>query len=192
MYEKDALARGIPVDTFVRPLKEVDRAITDGEEEGFVKIHVKKGTDKILGATIVARHAGEIISEVTLAMLVNTGLGTLASVIHPSSSPTGAGDENVRVEPGDGLKGVVTFAPGPVGQQTVQVGMPVELLAVGLDGKDGRGHALGIRGVSEVWAEASPSGTAEFPQKLLISSKSEPKDFTRPAAGEEPLEGSRQ
>ena len=83
MYEKDALARGIPVDTFVRPLKEVDRAITDGEEEGFVKIHVKKGTEKILGATIVARHAGEMISEVTLAMVVKAGLGTLASVIHP-------------------------------------------------------------------------------------------------------------
>jgi len=83
MYEKDALASGIPVDTFVRPLKEVDRAITDGEEEGFVKIHVKKGTGTVLGATIVARHAGEMISEVTLAMLVNTGLGTLASVIHP-------------------------------------------------------------------------------------------------------------
>lgn len=83
MYEKDALARGIPVDTFVRSLKEVDRAITDGEEEGFVKIHVKKGTSTVLGATIVARHAGEMISEVTLAMLVNTGLGTLASVIHP-------------------------------------------------------------------------------------------------------------
>ncbi len=83
MYEKDALARDIPVDTFLRPLKEVDRAILDGEEEGWVKIHVKKGTDKILGATMVARHAGEMISEITLAMVANTGLGTLASVIHP-------------------------------------------------------------------------------------------------------------
>ncbi len=83
MYEKEALAKGIPVDTFVRPLNEMDRAITDGEEAGFVKIHVKKGTDTVLGATIVARHAGEMINEVTLAMLVNTGLGTLASVIHP-------------------------------------------------------------------------------------------------------------
>jgi len=43
------------------------------------------------------------------------------------------------------------------------VGMPVELVAVRLDGEDGRGHALGSQGVSEVWAEASPSGTAEFP-----------------------------
>jgi pyruvate/2-oxoglutarate dehydrogenase complex dihydrolipoamide dehydrogenase (E3) component len=55
----------------------------DGEEEGFVKIHVRKGTDKILGATIVARHAGEMISEITAAMVGNIGLGTLAAVIHP-------------------------------------------------------------------------------------------------------------
>ncbi len=83
MYERDAQARGIEVDTFVRPLKEVDRAITDGEEEGFVKVHVKKATDKILGATIVAHHAGDMISEITLAMVGNLGLGTLANVIHP-------------------------------------------------------------------------------------------------------------
>jgi len=90
MYEKDALARDIPVDTFLRPLKEVDRAILDGEEEGWVKIHVKKGTDKILGATMVARHAGEMISEITLAMVLNTGLGTLAGVIHPYPTQTEA------------------------------------------------------------------------------------------------------
>ena len=83
MYEEDALAKGIAVDTFVRPLSEVDRAIAEGEEEGFVKIYVKKGTDKILGATIVARHAGEMISEITLAMVGKVGLGTLANVIHP-------------------------------------------------------------------------------------------------------------
>ena len=83
MYEKDALAKGIAVDTFLKPLKEMDRAILDGEEEGWVKIHVKKGTDKILGATMVARHAGEMISEITLAMVAKTGLGTLAGVIHP-------------------------------------------------------------------------------------------------------------
>ena len=48
-----------------------------------MKIHVKQGTDNILGATIVARHAGDMISEITLAMVGNIGLGTLASVIHP-------------------------------------------------------------------------------------------------------------
>jgi len=82
MYERDAREKGIAVDTFMRPLNEVDRAIADGEEEGFVKIHVRKGTDEILGATIVARHAGEMISEVTLAMVGHLGLRTLSHVIH--------------------------------------------------------------------------------------------------------------
>lgn len=88
MYERNAHSRGIPVDTFVRRMNEVDRAIADGEEEGFVKIHVRKGTDKILGATIVARHAGEMINEITLAMVGNIGLGALSNVIH--SYPTQA------------------------------------------------------------------------------------------------------
>jgi pyruvate/2-oxoglutarate dehydrogenase complex dihydrolipoamide dehydrogenase (E3) component len=83
MYGRDAKARGIEVDTFVKPMKEVDRSITEGENEGFVKIHVKKGTDQILGATIVARHAGEMISEITLAIACNVGLSKLAGVIHP-------------------------------------------------------------------------------------------------------------
>jgi pyruvate/2-oxoglutarate dehydrogenase complex dihydrolipoamide dehydrogenase (E3) component len=83
MYERDASAKGIAVDTFVRRFEEVDRAIADGEEDGFVKVHVKRGTDKILGATIVARHAGEMISEISLAMVGGLGLGTIANVIHP-------------------------------------------------------------------------------------------------------------
>lgn len=83
MYEKDAEEKGIPVETFVRNFGEVDRAIVDGEEDGLVKIHVKKGADEILGATIVARHAGEMISEITLAMVGKIGLKTIANVIHP-------------------------------------------------------------------------------------------------------------
>jgi len=83
MYERDAQERGIEVDTFIRHLKDVDRAIADGEEEGFVKVHVRRGTDKILGATIVARHAGEMISEITLAIVADIGLKTISSVIHP-------------------------------------------------------------------------------------------------------------
>ena len=43
----------------------------------------KRGSDTIVGATIVARHAGEMISELTLAMTAGIGLGRLASVIHP-------------------------------------------------------------------------------------------------------------
>ena len=83
MYEYEARQRGIDVDTFTHPWRDVDRAITDGEEDGFVRIHVKKGTDQILGATIVARHAGETIGELTLAMVGKVGLKTLARVIHP-------------------------------------------------------------------------------------------------------------
>jgi pyruvate/2-oxoglutarate dehydrogenase complex dihydrolipoamide dehydrogenase (E3) component len=83
MYERDAQQRGIEVDTFIRPLSAVHRAIADGDEEGFVKVHVKKGSDKIVGATIVARHAGEMINEISLAITAGLGLGTIATVIHP-------------------------------------------------------------------------------------------------------------
>ena len=78
----EARERDIPVKTFTIPMHDVDRAIADGEEVGFVKIHVKEGTDRILGATIVARHAGEMINEITLAMVAGIGLRTLARVIH--------------------------------------------------------------------------------------------------------------
>ncbi|TKS63010.1 MAG: mercuric reductase [Nitrospira sp.] len=83
MYEKDAKEKGIEVETYTYKLDEVDRAILDGEDEGFARIHVQKGTDKIVGATIVAAHAGDIISEFTLAMKAGLGLKTLASTIHP-------------------------------------------------------------------------------------------------------------
>jgi pyruvate/2-oxoglutarate dehydrogenase complex dihydrolipoamide dehydrogenase (E3) component len=81
--EAEAEKQGIPIQTFIKSLSEVDRAVVDGEDEGLVKIHVKRGTDRILGATIVARHAGEMISEITLAMVGKIGLGALAAVIHP-------------------------------------------------------------------------------------------------------------
>jgi len=82
LYEHEARERG-EVTTYIRAFKEVDRAVLDGEEEGFVKFHTRKGRDEILGATIVARHAGEMISEVSVAMAAGVGLGKLASVIHP-------------------------------------------------------------------------------------------------------------
>ncbi len=82
-YVREAREKNIPVKTFTVLMHEVDRAITDGEEEGFVKIHVKEGTDKILGATVVASHAGEMISEISLAMASGIGLRALARVNHP-------------------------------------------------------------------------------------------------------------
>jgi len=83
MSSKEAEEKGLQVETFTHALKEVDRAVTDGEDEGFFKVHVKKGTDQILGATIVARHAGEMISEITLAMTGKLGLKKISEVIHP-------------------------------------------------------------------------------------------------------------
>ncbi|WP_211213685.1 mercuric reductase [Desulfomonile tiedjei] len=83
MYERDAAEKGIPVETFLRSFGDVDRALLDGDHEGFVKVHVKKGSDKILGATIVGSRAGDMISEITTAMVAGVGLKTLSSVIHP-------------------------------------------------------------------------------------------------------------
>lgn len=83
LHAHDAERLDVALDTFTVRLADVDRAVADGEEEGFVRIHVKKGSDEILGVTIVARHAGEMIGEATLAMVAKVGLGRLASVIHP-------------------------------------------------------------------------------------------------------------
>ena len=83
LYEKDAKAQGIEVDTFTQELSKVDRAILDGETEGFVRVHVRKGTDEIVGATVVAAHAGDLIGELTLAMKGRLGLKTIGATIHP-------------------------------------------------------------------------------------------------------------
>lgn len=83
MLPEEAEERGIAVETFLQELADVDRALLDGEQEGFVKVHVKKGSDRILGATIVAAHAGELISEITVAMKHGLGLKALGATIHP-------------------------------------------------------------------------------------------------------------
>jgi pyruvate/2-oxoglutarate dehydrogenase complex dihydrolipoamide dehydrogenase (E3) component len=61
----------------------VDRAALDGETAGIAQVHVREGRDQVVGATIVAAHAGEIISELTLAITAGIGLGRIAGVIHP-------------------------------------------------------------------------------------------------------------
>jgi pyruvate/2-oxoglutarate dehydrogenase complex dihydrolipoamide dehydrogenase (E3) component len=88
MYEREAQAKGLPARTFVQELGDVDRAVLDGETEGFVKVLVRAGTDRVLGATVVARHAGEMLPELTLAIGQGLGLGKIASTIH--SYPTQA------------------------------------------------------------------------------------------------------
>lgn len=83
LSEAEAGARGESVDVYRIEMKDVDRAVMDGEDEGFVKILTRKGSDSIVGATIVARHAGDLISEITLAIEGKIGLGAIARVIHP-------------------------------------------------------------------------------------------------------------
>ena len=79
----EAASRGMEVQTFEQKMDEVDRAVLDGETEGLARIHLRGGSDRIAGATIVARHAGETISELTLAIAARVGLGSIANVIHP-------------------------------------------------------------------------------------------------------------
>jgi pyruvate/2-oxoglutarate dehydrogenase complex dihydrolipoamide dehydrogenase (E3) component len=83
MYEADARIAGHPVDTLTVPLEENDRALLDGQSDGFLRVHLKRGTDRILGATLVAEHAGDMISEITVAIVNRVGLGGIGAAIHP-------------------------------------------------------------------------------------------------------------
>ncbi len=80
--EKEAKKKNIDYDLFVVPLEAVDRAVVESEDAGFAKILTAKGSDKILGATIVAPHAGDLLHEFVLAMKADIRLGTIASTIH--------------------------------------------------------------------------------------------------------------
>jgi pyruvate/2-oxoglutarate dehydrogenase complex dihydrolipoamide dehydrogenase (E3) component len=79
---EQAKEQGIEVETFHQELADVDRAVVDGEAEGFAAVHVRQGSDRIVGATIVAPHAGEMIGEVALAMTNKLGLSALAGTVH--------------------------------------------------------------------------------------------------------------
>jgi pyruvate/2-oxoglutarate dehydrogenase complex dihydrolipoamide dehydrogenase (E3) component len=83
LSEREARDRGIDVETFTQPLASLDRAMTDSATDGFVKLQTARGTGRIVGATIVAPRAGELISEVSVAMAAKMGLGALAQAIHP-------------------------------------------------------------------------------------------------------------
>jgi len=83
LYPNDASKAGIEIDTYTQHFDHVDRAILEGAVEGFVKVHTKKGTDTIVGATIVAENAGDMISEINVAMTNKLGLSKIGSTIHP-------------------------------------------------------------------------------------------------------------
>ena len=83
LSEEEAQAKGFDTTTIKIDMSGVDRALTDGETDGFLKVIHKRGSDEILGATMVSRHAGETISELTTAIVNKIGLSAMSSVIHP-------------------------------------------------------------------------------------------------------------
>lgn len=83
MYEADARAAGIDVGTISELFEDVDRAILDGDDDGFARVHYDRRSGKIIGGTIVARHAGEMIGELTLAITSGLKMSALSETIHP-------------------------------------------------------------------------------------------------------------
>ena len=83
LYEKDAQERGIETESLTIPMSDVDRAVLEGDDDGFLRIIHQKGKDKIVGATLVADHAGDMIGELSLAITNGIGLGQIAATIHP-------------------------------------------------------------------------------------------------------------
>jgi pyruvate/2-oxoglutarate dehydrogenase complex dihydrolipoamide dehydrogenase (E3) component len=83
LYEHDASERGLEIDTYRVSIAEANRAVTDGQEEGLVKVHVKRGSDRIVGATVVSAHAGDLVTQFTFAIQNRIGLGSFTTVIYP-------------------------------------------------------------------------------------------------------------
>lgn len=83
LTEAEAHERGLAVEVLIEELSRNDRSVVDGETSGFAKVLLQPGTDRILGATIVAANAGDMLNEITLAMTAKLGLGSLARTIHP-------------------------------------------------------------------------------------------------------------
>ena len=79
----EAERTGSEVETITVPMSDVDRAVLDGEDEGFLRVHFAKGSGRILGATLVAENAGDLIGELTLAITTGASLGAIGRTIHP-------------------------------------------------------------------------------------------------------------
>jgi pyruvate/2-oxoglutarate dehydrogenase complex dihydrolipoamide dehydrogenase (E3) component len=112
LYVREARRSNVPVRTFTILMHDVDRAVTDGEEDGFVKVHVKEGTDRILGATVVASHAGEMINVISLAITSGIGLRVLARVVQ--AYPTQA--EAIRMAAAAFVRTRIRGWPGALGR----------------------------------------------------------------------------
>jgi pyruvate/2-oxoglutarate dehydrogenase complex dihydrolipoamide dehydrogenase (E3) component len=83
LTDQQAQQQSADVLTLTGPLSGNDRSILDGSTAGFVRLYAARRNGRILGATIVSEHAGELISEVSVAMAGGVTIGRLASVIHP-------------------------------------------------------------------------------------------------------------
>jgi pyruvate/2-oxoglutarate dehydrogenase complex dihydrolipoamide dehydrogenase (E3) component len=82
MTVEEAAAAGHPIDTIRVNLDDNDRARLDGDTQGFLKVHLAAGSDRIVGATLVATHAGEMIGEMAVAISNRGGLGAVGKTIH--------------------------------------------------------------------------------------------------------------
>ncbi len=108
LSEEEAKAQGIAFEVTRYGLDDLDRAIADGDAHGFVKVITPKGKDRILGATIVGEHAGELLAEFTLAMKHGLGLNKILGTIHPyptwsEADPGGLCWLGARTQPAQGL-----------------------------------------------------------------------------------------
>ena len=82
LNETEARSRNTPHTVTTYGIDDLDRAIADSEAHGFVKVLTAPGTDRILGATIVGEHAGDLIAEYVLAMKHKLGLNKILGTIH--------------------------------------------------------------------------------------------------------------
>ena len=144
--EQEAIEKNISHDVHVYGIDDLDRAIADGEPHGFVKVITPKGSDKILGATIVGEHAGDLLVEFVAAMKHGFGLEGILSTIH--TYPT-LGEAN-------------KFAAGVYKRSTATVGK----LAVGKalnDWTRGEGSFFGVLG-KVISLVISPDNTPAYPK----------------------------
>lgn len=147
LNEQEAQEKGIAHDVHVYGIDDLDRAIADGEAHGFVKVITPKGSDKILGATIVGEHAGDLLVEFVAAMKHGFGLEGILSTIH--TYPT-LGEAN-------------KFAAGVYKRSTATVGK----LAVGKalnDWTRGEGSFFTVLG-SAIKLVVSPDNTPAYPKE---------------------------
>lgn len=82
LNEKEAKEKKIPYDAYSYPFKDLDRAVCDREENGFIKILTQKSSDQLLGVTLVGSHAGDLLHELAVALHQRIGLKKIASMIH--------------------------------------------------------------------------------------------------------------